>query len=282
MLTLGASKWQQARRYYLFLSYTVCIVSIPLLQIILSPLVTEVNARQTFHFHLIIFFSINTVIIIIRDLVMMREKNTAIELENTQLKMKNLEAANNRLTQQIQPHFLFNSLSTLKTLITQSPNNAEEYLLKLSGFLRYSLTNNRLNVARVQTELNTCIDYLEMQKIRFGMALQFTADVPADIQTHYWMPVFSIQALAENAIKHNTLTLQQPLQINIGFKENKVFVTNNLQPRAKPETTGGIGLANLNERYIILSGEGIDICQTPNQFCVSLKVFDNENCNYRR
>lgn len=246
-----------------------------------SPLAKNASPHQTFHFHLLIFCLINTVILVIQDLVLTREKNTVIERENAQLKINNLEALNERLKQQIHPHFLFNSLSTLKALISTSPADAEEYLIKLSGFLRNSITANTLNAVKVSEELNACIDYLHMQKIRFGEALQFETDIPAAIKGTFYMPVFSMQILAENAIKHNAFGIKTPLLIKIACKEKHIVVSNNMQPRTVTETSAGTGLANLNERYKILSGEGILIKNDGNTFAISLKIFDNENCNNR-
>ena len=148
LITYCGHKWQRIARYGLIFSYTLCVVFVPLFVMTFTPFITNVGFHRTLHFYLIIFSSINTVILILQDLILTREKNTAIELENSQLKMKNLEAVNERLKQQIHPHFLFNSLSTLKTLIANSPESAEEYLIKLSDFLRNSISSNTLNTIK--------------------------------------------------------------------------------------------------------------------------------------
>lgn len=238
--------------------------------------------RKLQHFHVIIFFSINTIILILQDLILTKERNAIIEIENMQLKMKNLEAYNQQLKQQVHPHFLFNSLSTLKTLISNSPEQAEDYLIKLSDLLRNSISSNTLNVIKVAKELRSCSDYLEMQKIRFGNALQFSINIPTAIADSHWVPVFSIHVLAENAIKHNTFTIQAPLHINIVHQKDMITVNNTMQPRKIPESSAGIGLANLDERYKILCGEGIIINNADNIFSVSIKIFDDENCYHRR
>lgn len=229
----------------------------------------------------ILGFALNTIILIIQDLILLREKKAIIELENAELKIKNVEATNQQLKQQIHPHFLFNSLSTLKTLINKNPAKAEDYLVKLSDFLRASISSETLNVTKLSNEVKTCCDYLEMQKMRFGEALQFTITIPDEIQNSGFIPVFSLLPLIENAIKHNKLTNELPLNIQINYLNGRIVTTNNLQPKPSLEPSTGFGLDNLAERYKILSGDKITIDNKGNIFSVSLKILDNENSNYR-
>jgi two-component system LytT family sensor kinase len=223
-----------------------------------------------FHFHIIVFLAVDTVLLILQDLTVTREKNA-------QLRIRNMEAMNMQLKQQIQPHFLFNSLSTLKSLITFSPELASEYLVRLSGFLRAAIAAQSVNLVRVERELDLCVDYLEMQRIRFGDALQFMVDVPAWVRSERYIPVFSLQLLVENAIKHNVLTVEQPLRISIDHSEEVITVRNNLQKKADVEHSAGTGLANLRERYKAFpGGGGIDIRQDVDHFSVGLKIFAHD------
>ncbi len=183
------------------------------------------------HFHLIIFLAVDTVILILQDLVVTRERNAAIELENAQLRMRNMEAKNLQLMQQVQPHFLFNSLTALKSLIGHSPEQAGEYLVRLSGFLRASMSSHAMSVVLVGRELDLCIDYLDMQQIRFGEALRFSVDVPPAVRGGGYVPVFSLQLLIENAIKHNVLTRERPLLIRVVYNQGAISVVNNLQQK---------------------------------------------------
>lgn len=238
-------------------------------------------SRARFFGSLVLGFSLNVVVIIIQNLILLREKQVVIELENAQLKIKNVEATNQQLKQQIHPHFLFNSLNTLKLLIKKKPAIAEEYLIKLSDFLRSSLAFNNNNKVKVGEELKLCLDYLEMQKMRFNEALQYTVDIPDNrIQTGF-LPAFSLQLLAENAIKHNAATNELPLRITITYLEKRIIVLNNIQKKHIAEHTSGIGLINLSERYKILSGDELIIHSTEQLFSVSIKVLDNENSDYR-
>ncbi len=271
-------------RYFLsyLLSASFIMVAMRMRKLIFSGLNAncEISQSHSPYATIVMAISLNTVILIILDLILLKEKKTKIEIENAQLKLKNSEALNQQLKQQIHPHFLFNSLNTLKSLINKSPDVAEDYLIRLSDFLRASVSAGNDNIVKVKDELKMCLDYLEMQKIRYGEALQFSIDIPEEIYLTGFVPVFSLQLLSENAIKHNALTNESPLQIQIKYEESRITVINNLQPKLITETTTGSGLTNLAERYKILSGDEIIIHTTANQFSVSIKILNDENSNY--
>jgi two-component system LytT family sensor kinase len=194
---------------------------------------------------------------------------------------------NLRLMQQVQPHFLFNSLSALKSLIGHSPEQAGEYLVRLSGFLRASMSSHAMSVVLVGRELELCVDYLEMQQIRFGEALLFSIDVPAMVREREYVPVFSLQLLIENAIKHNVLTRERPLSIRVAYVDGVIRVVNNLQkmPGAgglvgEAGAAGGTGLENLRERYGALTGDPVLIEEGQHEFSVTIKVFDYEGSDH--
>lgn len=229
----------------------------------------------------ILGLSINSVILIIQDLILLKGKQAGIEIENARLKLKNTEALNEQLKQQIHPHFLFNSLNTLKSLIYNSPEAAEDYLVKLSDFLRISISEGKDNVGKVSDEMKLCLDFLEMQKIRYGRALDYIVNISEEKLKTGYIPVFSLQLLAENAIKHNALTNESPLHINIMYEDGRIIVSNNLREKNISEPSPGLGLINLAERYKILSGDEILIKNSNDKFSVSIKVLTNENSNHR-
>jgi len=282
-----------------FISYALCILAFVLIRIVFQILGSEIyhqiltqklsyinlfraHAIEVIRFIMISLFSVssNTIILIIQDLMLLREKKAIIESENAQLKIKNIEATYSQLKQQIHPHFLFNSLNTLKTLIRKQPKDAEVYLIKLSDFLRASITLNNENLAKLSDELKFCFDYLELQKGRFGEALKYSVEIPEEVKSGY-VPVFSVQHLLENAIKHNVLTIENPLLIEVKYDNNRIIVTNNVQVKNIPEETTGRGLANLAERYKILSDEEIIFKSDDNHFSVSLKILNHEDSNHR-
>jgi two-component system, LytTR family, sensor kinase len=230
-------------------------------------------------FFFILFFS-NTLIFISLNYVITAYDKKNLELENAQLKIKNIEATYQQLKKQIHPHFLFNSLNTLNSLIKDNPKNAEIFLKRLSDFLRASIAAHNENMISLRNELKFCIDYLELQKVRFGEALQFTVNIPEDIKSRF-VPVFSIQQLVENAIKHNALTVNSPLLIKVEYNNNRIIISNNIKVKNITEESTGVGLANLTERYKILSGDEVLISTDNGCFTVSIKILDNEDSNHR-
>lgn len=223
-----------------------------------------------------IIFSLNTIILIIQNLYIAREKKAIVELENSRLKLKNAEAVNLQLKQQIHPHFLFNSLTTLKTLIKKKPRTATNYVVWLSRFLRSSLSSTNKNTIKLSKELNLCINYLEMQKIRFQSSLEYQLNIPDEVRDSGFVPPFSIQLLLENAIKHNYMSRESPLSIEIWHEEGWIHVQNNSNERKISEPSSGMGLDNLAERYQILSGDEVVIEPNVDQFLVRIKVLKKE------
>ena len=206
---------------------------------------------------------------------LLKDKKLKVDLENAQLKVKNAEAMYQQLKQQIHPHFLFNSLNVLKTLIKKNPDLAEDYLIKLSDFLRISILSKDLNIVRIADEISMCINYLEMQKVRFGEALKYEIRLSQDTIKTKNLPIFALQTLIENAIKHNSLTDISPLLIKIFEEEDLLVVTNNIQLKLSNEVSTGMGLANLGERYKILSGDELIIRINKEIFTVKIKMIKN-------
>ncbi len=214
------------------------------------------------------------------NFILLQFAKSRTELEISKLKMANFESANQLLRQQIQPHFLFNALNVLKSLIRKYPETAEAYLIRLSDFLRASLNVSKVDTATVREELKLCEDYMEMQKIRFGDSLDYQVTLEeTDRNLDNYLPFFSLQPLLENAIKHNQLTPAAPLRIEVSRLGEWIEVKNNLQPKNFVEGSNGNGLYNLKERYRILSGDEVGIRMTEDEFSVRIKILNHE---YRR
>lgn len=257
------------------ISYLVNIPLIVLLILILPKdfiQILLVDTGHDFHYPLSVGFLLNTIVLVIQESVLLRSKKALVELENARLRISHAEAMNQQLKQQIHPHFLFNALNILKALIRKDPDIAEDYLVRLSDFLRVSLSSNNENKVRLEDELKLCTDYMEMQRLRFGKALEYIIDIPETVRSSGCVPLFSIQLLLENAIKHNWLTRESPLQISVTGKDGFITVSNNMQPKQGTEISTGLGLANLSERYRILDGEGVLINSDEQEFRVRIKI----------
>ena len=281
---LRLNKRQKRMRY--LLSYTISPFVYLIIWILFESVVSD-EPHQWRHasFLAIIFLSsfiMNTVIIVLYDYNFLQHSKMQSEFENLELKAIISETANQVLKQQIHPHFLFNVLNTVKTLYKQDLQQGETYLVHLANFLRASLSNPAARIVRLEDELQLCWDYIEMQRIRFGKALTYQANLPAAIVQQKFVPHFSLQALLENAIKHNDLTEESPLNIQIMEDGAYIKVINNLQPRHFKEPSTGQGLSNLAERYRLLTGDEIHITQSENCFAVRIKLLDDEDSNHRR
>ena len=217
--------------------------------------------------------AINSIILIISNSVLLAEKKRNADSEIQELKLNNLEAQKQVLMQQLQPHFLFNALSTLKSLITENPAEAENYLVKLSEFLRYSIQAHTLDVVTLEQELKFTSDYIQLQKVRFDTSLHVEINIDATVLSRK-IPVYALQVLVENAIKHNTFTRKNPLQIVIQSADKLITVSNNKQLAKNGNPSTGIGLANLNRRYLMIAGGEIKIRNEENQFQVTLALLD--------
>jgi hypothetical protein len=216
--------------------------------------------------------SVNTLCVVIIELILSRYNESTVKLEVSELKMKSLQAQHEKLKNQLHPHFLFNSLNALKSLIKRDPDLAENYLIKLSDFLRFSISHSEQNVVSLEQELKFSTDYLEMQKVRFRHAISYSIDIPL-LQMNAKLPVFSLQLVLENAIKHNKLTQEEPLAITMAYLEpDWLLIENNINPKTQTEPGSGTGLKNLSDRYLLLINEGIKIQHHHDLFQVYLKL----------
>ena len=213
---------------------------------------------------------INTIIIILSNSIILQFQKRSAELEIERLKVNNLEAQRLMLVQQLQPHFLFNALSTLKSLISENPAKAEDYTVRLSEFLRYSIKSKNSELVLLADSIKFTEDYIELQKVRFGDSFDCKIDIP-EIELQKKVPIYAVQTLVENAIKHNALSDKNPLFIQILIEDGRLKVVNNLIPK-KVKTISGTGLENLNQRYKMLANLEIEVIKTEQHFMVFINL----------
>jgi two-component system, LytTR family, sensor kinase len=214
----------------------------------------------------------NAIILLLCHSASIAQKKTSAELEVQELKFQNVEAQKKILLQQLHPHFLFNALSVLKSLIKEKPEEAELYSVKLSDFLRYSVKAPTQITVPLEEELEFTSGYIELQKARFENSFTFLVDIPkaAGIMK---IPVYALQTLVENAFKHNYFTEKKPLHIRILYKNKTLLVTNN-KVSLKITERSGTGLTNLNQRHKIITGEELKIEESEENFSVTLQLLE--------
>lgn len=172
-------------------------------------------------------------------------------IRSERLEKENMVTRFEALKNQINPHFLFNSLNTLSSLIHEDVQKSEEFIDEFSTIYRYILERQDKMVSSVKEELDFARSFLHLLKIRFGDAL--ITDIKVDQgKLNRYIPTLALQLLVENAIKHNKITKKEPLTIRIDIEEDYLVVANNYQLRAEVTTSTKVGLKNLNERYAIL------------------------------
>ena len=271
-------------RYRLILSYSISFG----VYAALSPVFAHYSDRPSSYLHqqfwVILLISsalVCTLVLILHRLILLMHWKSQTDLELSRLKIAHAEAANLLLKQQIHPHFLFNALNMLKTLYRKDTREGDAYIVHLANFLRASVSSHDTKLAVISEELALLRDYFEMQKMRFGSAINCSIDIPADIAKNFCLPSFSLQPLLENAIKHNDLTEQSPLNVDVYHKGDRIYVENNLQKKFIPAKSTNYGLANLAERYRLLSGDEIVITQSETKFSVSIKLLNHEDSNHR-
>jgi two-component system LytT family sensor kinase len=186
------------------------------------------------------------------------------------LREENLIFQNETLKNQINPHFLFNSLNTLSSLITSRPEDAEKFINKLSTIYRYILENSRKDRVSLLTEVEFISDYFELHKVRDQEKITLRIDVPGapDLEI---IPV-SLQILIENAIKHNMATKENPLVISITIEDQYVVVKNNLQKMGMQIKSTKTGLKNLAERVRLVTKKDLIIDESGEYFIVKVPL----------
>lgn len=230
---------------------------------------TIVNHYLTHPFLTSIAF--NAIILMLCNSIVTSYKKSKAEEEIQELKLQNSEAEKQILLQQLQPHFLFNSLSVLKSLIHEKPDEAENYTLKLSEFLRYSVKAPTKIAVALEDEIEFTQGYVELQKVRFEKAFSFEITIPKEAM-QMKIPVYALQVLVENALKHNYFTEKNPLQLQVQYQDKTLTVKNNKGSSKEIERVSGTGLVNLNQRHLLITGKEIEIKNSEKEFSVTLQL----------
>ncbi|SEH72250.1 2TM domain-containing protein [Epilithonimonas hominis] len=199
------------------------------------------------------------------------KNNTKKEVVEQKLIAKSANAQFESLKNQLDPHFLFNSLNVLTALIDENPEQAQKFTTSMSKIYRYVLEQKDKEMVKVEDEIEFAKIYCNLLKTRFEDSVNFIFDIINDDLQKFVVPL-SLQLLLENCIKHNFATSSKPLNIRI-FTEGKFLcIENNLQVREQLKESAGIGLANIVQRYALLTNDNVFIEKTEQTFKVKIPI----------
>ncbi|MBT8283127.1 MAG: 2TM domain-containing protein, partial [Muriicola sp.] len=201
-------------------------------------------------------------------------------LQDTKIKEQKIIAGTasakfDALKNQLDPHFLFNSLNVLTSLIEEDPKQAQRFTTALSKVYRYVLEQKNKDLVPVNEELDFAKTYIKLLTMRFEDGISLEIPETSSIPDAKIVPL-SLQLLLENAVKHNVVTSSKPLRIKVYEADGKLVVENNLQEKPVVKRSSGVGLRNIQQRYSILSNKEVNITKTASQFSVQLPMLTKQ------
>ena len=195
-------------------------------------------------------------------------KSEKLERENSQIRFETLKS-------QLNPHFLFNSLNVLSSLIKHDADKGQNFVDEFSSVYRYTLDVIEKPVVELREEIDFAKSFLYLQKIRFNNAVDMEINVDVS-RLNYLVPPLAVQTLLENAFKHNKATADSPLKMKIYNENDSLVVVNNLQPKIKGADSKGIGLNNLRKRYDLLGVKLPQFSVTEKEYIAKIPLINPE------
>jgi hypothetical protein len=218
-------------------------------------------------------FSTLTVVAIYESIYFMNELRESIT-EKEMLKRESLQAQLNALKTQVNPHFLFNNLNTLTSVIPDNPAQAIDFVQQLSKVYRHILEVKDERTIPLKEELDVLRAYAFLLKTRFCNSLDINIDVAEEKMQKKIVPL-SLQLLMENAIKHNIVSSEKPLTIDVYAVNGTLVVSNTLQKKNQVFESTGIGLDNIRNRYKLLGDKVVGVTESSTSFTVSIPLIEN-------
>jgi hypothetical protein len=236
-----------------------------------SPFTPEVLAyigRAHNVFSVVIMLSAFYLTISIRAFQQLRDVQLKAERLEKEALLSQFEALKNQLS----PHFLFNSLSILTSLIHEDIALSEQFIKQLSKAYRYILEQRDQDKVPLKTELDFIKAYTFLLQIRFEHKFEVLIDVPQESQLQCWIAPLTLQLLVENAVKHNRMSVQEQLLVRIYRQDDWLVVENTIQARDQPEPSTGMGLQNIINRYALLTDRAVTVNREENLFVVKIPI----------
>lgn len=227
-----------------------------------------------------VFFVIMALLLVLIDIgvnLLNKWRFSLAEIER--FKKENLETQFEMLRVQVNPHFLFNSLNTLSSLIYQDQDMASHFVRELSSVYRYILEKRKADIVSLKEEVEFTDSYRYLLGLRFDKKLIFNINIDEQLLDKKVIPL-TLQILIENAVKHNIISAKKPLEIKIHSQEdNTLKISNNLQKKDSDTYSSGIGLSNISSRLQILTDRKLQVNESNNEFCVTVPLLEQHEMN---
>ena len=221
----------------------------------------------------VIFYTTVTICIYEAGYLWQQGKQTMAEKE--QLIRSEWQAKYDLLKSQINPHFLFNSMHSLASLVSENADQAEKFINEMCKVYRYLLRNNEQELVTLETELRFIYSYCHLLTTRYGSGFQLEVQVNK-LYNNYLIPPLTLQLLIENAVKHNVVNKEYPLRVTIHIHdEENLIVANNIQKKKVLVQSHGVGLTNINAKFKLLNEQQISVEETDGRFVVSVPLIKN-------
>jgi len=218
-----------------------------------TPEVITYMQRTNTAFNQVIMLSAFYLIIVSRSYQQLKDVQLRAERSEKEAALSQVEALRNQLS----PHFLFNSLSILTSMVHEDADLSEKFVKQLSRVYRYILEQRDHELVSLETELEFIKAYTFLLHIRFEHKFNVQIEMDVSEQKQYQIPPLTLQLLVENAVKHNRMSVQEPLQVRIYCQDECLIIQNSWQPREQSEKSTGIGLPNITSRYALFTDRTI-------------------------
>lgn len=219
-----------------------------------------------------IWFILLTIFLIAAGLFyIIRQRESVIEKSN-RLEREKIQSQLQTLRNQVNPHFLFNSFNTLISEIEENPDKAVIYVEHLSDFYRNIVVQKEKDLISLEEELRILNDYFFIQQKRYGQALQINISITPQHQKMYYVVPLALQLLFENAVKHNVISADKPLRIELFTDNEQLIIRNNISPKFQPEKGSNTGLQNIKKRYELLCGKTVVVENDEKNFTVKIPL----------
>ncbi|OZV70153.1 histidine kinase [Winogradskyella aurantia] len=282
-------RWNRYKKYKLIIGFlgsvVVTIITIFFVRAFIGIIIEGnsikgfINSERTEYYLLALGMTI--IVSIVFHLIYYFKEREKTKVKEQKVIAGTASAKFDALKNQLDPHFLFNSLNVLTSLIEENPGSAQKFTTSLSKVYRYVLEQKNKELVTVDEELNFARTYMSLLKMRFEDSIIFEIPEKSSNPESKVVPL-SLQLLLENAVKHNMVTSTKPLHIKIYEDGNYLVVMNNLQPKQIVKKSSGVGLENIKQRYNLLSDKKVVINQRDKDFAVGIPMLTKQVSIMRR